>query len=287
MGTILTAKGSGKDFLPSMDRLVKVLEQEAYTAPDGCRGSVEKEIIGNDKKVSCCGQKMARIQRTITYDGCVCSDHLGKSGEPKDIIFGCAVCGATKTEGHERIKPLSLASIVLPTAKILPPALDDEERKVYTELAANIGFSPSDLLGERLRAFFKDNNIGVYTNGDMYRYMEDRKHILGGRWKWRPLSQKDSGKVPISHATTGYAGYPHEEFDGAVSKNCHGSAIPIRVLERVKKMKDAFPDDELIFLAGSLPHDSRRPDGFLGVTAVGMRMFIVDYWKDSCFFEKE
>jgi len=171
----------------------------------------------------------------------------------------------------------------------LPEADQTSEMDTYIEVAKELGFSPDQLIEERLNRYFLEQNIPLYNYDNVDRYLMTLARRENEVWKWKPLREKDHllGNWQITGRND-----KGEEVDsgghGSYHKTYHpyDKAVPLHILQRVKKIEDYFLDIDLKFFVSD--YSAPKPDPFIMVTAlINVPQKIFGVWDEPAFFAKK
>lgn len=181
--------------------------------------------------------------------------------------------------------PKTAEVIAFPTAK---PIIDTAgDIGYYEDVAAKLGFAPSQMLREQLRNFLASENIPVFSFTAVDKWLTPKvKAAKLEHWCWRPLRPDDSIKK-----------YMWGFKDNKISQNgfyrnslweCRPYArlVPERVLQRTLKIHSEFGDKVCFFVTDYATPDA---DPFIMVRprscddADGNYQFIFDVWDEPGF----
>jgi hypothetical protein len=184
--------------------------------------------------------------------------------------------------------------------------VDDSEFENYERVANELKFENVASLRERLLRFFSREGILVYPFDQVAAFLTAKKPVfdfIGDPivWVWKPLRKEDMGKL------TNFGGIHNEHFvekkvslwkkilegewywrrqipsDGQISQGQYGLKVPYPVLLTAQKVAAAFP--QVHFYVSD--YESRNPDPFLAVTAVGMEFLVIEHWDEPDFLLKK
>ncbi len=151
----------------------------------------------------------------------------------------------------------------------------------YEQMAASIRFLPAQLLQANLLAFFSENNISLFDNNEVDKYLK-KKCPRGKSWIWRPLRNEDKpagwviggreyhGSVLVSH------GCYRDEWE----YRPYDKGVPLHILSQVKQMQDQFGSQILFFVSD---YAVSKPDPFIMVTALDVDILIFGMWDEPGF----
>lgn len=199
--------------------------------------------------------------------------------------------------------------------------------KEYAELAELTGVHSPDLMLEAFKQFLRENDIPVFSLGEVVRYMDNKakqesKEQAG--WEWRPLREKDhrlntkfgnnaerqrdnfgTRNLNIETPASDYYHGPQEidfrDTGGMIIKSIRRSSqspydrtIPLHALRKVALIEKTFKDTVGMFVCDYAPAPAiEYPDPFLmAVIAnprvyVGEGRFVIDFWDEPGFELKQ
>lgn len=178
--------------------------------------------------------------------------------------------------------------LLMPIAVPLEDAPADEF-DAYLRLAEKIGAVTGAVTAAKIRRVLACHSIPIYPYADVDKYLRRlaiQRYGRRGAWGWSALRQRD---VYDDHPLTAHVGIQGYDAPGARAvyrywgvmwqQRRYHLAVPYRVLQRVDVIAEAVP--EAHFYVSDIQAASGCP--FLGVTAEGMEMLVIDQWDEPGF----
>lgn len=160
----------------------------------------------------------------------------------------------------------------------------------YEKLAEELEFMPAQLLREQLLMFLAENDIPIYDYAEVDKYLIHEAEKQKKYWIWRPLRERDKPKDWINieghyaNGSTESAWRAHGSYRRDESAyRPYDKAIPIHILQDVKKIQDRFKDKLSFFVSD---YDVPKPDPFIMVTALDVGTIIFGVWDEPAFYQK-
>jgi hypothetical protein len=154
----------------------------------------------------------------------------------------------------------------LPEAVPATPSGNADLRKRYIETARKLGFEPVELIREEILAFCAEQDIPLYPNEDVARYLDEQRNRYGSygdMWRWRPLREQDIvadlefGLSEDEQLQDGYYSADPDLDDEMDRCPPYDRLVPLRVLERVLALEEAF-DGRVAFFVAWHPDEMER-----------------------------
>jgi hypothetical protein len=182
--------------------------------------------------------------------------------------------------------------IPFPSAKVPERMAEPDKQRSYEELAAQLGFKPQQLVKAQLVAFCSEQNIKLYDNDEVWKYLTSKKQGANvERWCWRPLREKDHLEFRWGCNTSGEP--TGDGFYNAKKFECrqYDKLVPMHALEKALLIETKFGDDVRLFVS-----DWARPDCDPFIAAVckqpwpdnsGWGQIIFDVWNEPGFGDEK
>jgi hypothetical protein len=176
--------------------------------------------------------------------------------------------------------PVVLESITNPESQRL------KELIRMMEISVNIDYVTYDIVAAALDAFFQIEKIGLFDYQQVYNWLDaKRKQVKVSEWFWRSLRSSDKyNSWGFIDTRTNNRYFNQGSYNSA--NPAYDLPIPIRVLERVKKIEKVFGKFVKFFVSD---YGDPKPDPFIMVRPAmadhqnNFQMFIFDVWDEPGF----
>lgn len=153
----------------------------------------------------------------------------------------------------------------------------------YRTVAEQVGFLPQTLLDMLLTDFLIEQQIPLYDNVAVHRYMKKIAKAAGQHYVWRPLRPVDKENMKNFMWRWDTAGAADGTYDPRES-DCapYDKLVPAYILEDVKTIEGEFGGKVAFFVTDYAVKD---PDPFIMVTSphISSKKFVFGAWDEPGF----
>ena len=185
---------------------------------------------------------------------------------------------------YETVEDLTTELKIPATPTAFPSQVEYDFLEEYQKIASDLDYHPAKIMNERNKKFFLENNIPIYHNFSVDKYLTYLADQKKQWWIWRPLREKDSQCTFLmtghnrDFSVTNSLLFHHGSYAKKLNYFSYRELVPISILILVKKIEENLDKDLVFFVSDCFVHKSNR---FIMACSLKAEVIIFGAWDGS------